>query len=482
MSLAPATTARRFLPIPLWWIGAALALAAAIGIADPTPENRLLLGGLVGAGVLVATAAAPLSGFLVLVASCIMMIVASVGTGERNITPFDVLLPPLIAGAAWTWLASDRRRAVAVPSEGRRELDHAAARFTRSVWLYVALAVGSLLITVAMGKSAGAFDSALKLGRSIEGMLMFGVGMTFVRDERSLRRVAGALSAGGLLLAGINVAALLLEPLTSDNTIRRAGMTWFANEHGWSIADPNEAGIALLLLWTVLVARQIHRAKTSGWVMMMLTLAMLVLSQSRSGLLAWLTFTALTWRYLPRRALAFGTVAAIVVGPFITTVWWVRMAKTLSGDRGSFEVYTTLVRVYGWFAAGRMFVDHPLTGVGYLGFRHFSDRYNDLGLILGTCENFFLETATGMGLVGLAVLGTIFWRMGALADVVARRAAPDSFGATLAKLHRPYLIAVAVSNLTCDNWIGMVGLAQTAVWCVLLLRAGQFAIAERDAS
>jgi len=475
MSLLPAIARRPRIAVPLWVLGAGIALVAAIGIGDPSPEHLMLLGAVMALGILVAGVLAPLAGYQVLVASSVMLVVVSVGSGERNVLAFDVLLLPLIAGTGMAWITRRHPHAIAT-SLGRAELDRATRRFTDGAWLYIAVAAASLLVTVVMGETGGAFDSGLKLGRAVEGMLMFGIGMACIRDERGIGKVAGALVAGGLMFAAINFAGLVTQPLTSDNTIRRAGMTWFVNEPGWSIADPNEAGIALLLLWVVLMARQIHRPRVFGWVMMALALVLLVLTQSRSGLLAWLAFTVMTWKRMPRRALVLGVLGVAIVAPFVTTIWWDRMARTVSGDRGSFEVYTTLVRVYGWLAAGRMFADHPLFGVGYLGFRHFSDRYNELGLVLGTCENIFLEVATGMGIIGLAVFLRGLWRTLALGDAVARHAPPGSLAATLARLHKPYLIAIVISNLTCDNWVGLVGMAQTAVWCALLVRAGQLSL------
>jgi len=462
-------------------IGGAIALAVALGVGDPSPENVLMLGAVLALGVVVATVLAPLAGYLVLASSCVMIVVVSVGSGERNVMPFDVLLGPLLV-ATWQAWATRRARAAVAAGSALAELDGATRRFTDAVWLYVAVGAASLLVTVAMGNPAGAFDSGLKLGRAVEGMLMFGIGLACMRDARDVTRVLTALLVGGLLFATINFTAFALEPLTSDNTIRRAGMTWFANEHGWAIADPNEAGIALVLLWVVLTAVQLQRPRWYGWVMLGLTLVLLLLTQSRSGSLAWLAFVALTWKRLPRRALVIGALAVAVIAPFVATVWWERMARTLSGERGSFEVYTSLVRVFGWFTAGRMFLDHPLVGVGYLGFRHFSDRYNALGLVLGTCENMYLEVATGMGIVGLLVFVLALWRLAALGDVVAKHAPPGSLAETLARLHKPYLVALLVSNLTSDNWIGLVGLAQTAVWCALLVRSGQLSIGARAPS
>lgn len=460
--------------IPLWPIGAGVALIAAIGIGDPSSEHLMLLGTVVALGLFVAGAFAPMAGYLVLVASCVMTVVVSIGGGERTVMPFDLLLLPLIVGLVLT--RGIRKPITETRSPERVELDRATHRFTSAAWLYVTAAAASLLVTVGLGATSGALDSGLKLARAAEGMLMFGVGMASIRDRRGLDQVAGALMVGGLMFAAVNFTALALQPLTSDNTIRRAAMTWFTNEPGWSIGGPNEAGIALLLLWVVMMGIQIHRPRPFIWALMGLTLVLLMFTQSRSGLLAWLTFTVLTWRRLPRRAVVLGAIGLAIATPFVTTIWWERIVRTLSGERGSFEVYTTLVRVYGWFAAVRMFLDHPIVGVGYLGFRHFSDRYNELGLMLGTCENIFLETATGMGILGLILFGRALWRTLQLGDAVAKHASPESLAATFARLHRPYLIALVVSNLTCDNWIGLVGVAQTAVWCALLVRSGQLAL------
>ncbi|MCC6348644.1 MAG: O-antigen ligase family protein [Candidatus Eisenbacteria bacterium] len=465
--------------VPLWLLGAGFALINAIGLGDPSPGNRLLFGAALGVAVLIATVLAPFAGFLVLSLSCVVSVVVSVGSGERNVMPFDVLLFPLIVATVREWM---RRRSLPIAQLDARsaELAGTVRRFTRSAWLYVGAAAASLLVTVWMGEAAGAFDSALKLGRVVEGMLVFGIGLATIHNERDLGRVIGALVVGMLLLAAVNLAGFTMAPITADNTLRRAGMTWFVNEPGWSIGDPNEAGIGLLLVWVVLLAWQSRRATAWGWIMMALTLVFMFLTQSRSGLLAWFMFTLLTWRRMPRRFLVTAAVGILIVAPFVATIWWERMARTVSADRGSFEVYTSLVRVYGWFSAGRMFLSHPITGVGYLGFRHFSDRFNELGIMLGTCENMYLEVATGMGIIGIVVFARLFWRTLNLSDVVARHAPPDSFAAALARLHKPYFIALAISNLTGDNWVGLAGISQLALWCLLLVRAGQLSLRPRE--
>lgn len=481
MSLVRADRSRLGITIPLWLLGAGFALVNGVGIGDPTPENRLILGAALGVAVLVAAVLAPFAGFLVLALSCVASIVVSVGSGERNVMPFDVLLVPLILVTIRERLRPQSRSLTRL-EEGGAALERAVRQVVGSAWLYVAVAAASLLVTVGLGEAAGAFDSGLKLGRVVEGMLVFGIGLAVIRSERDIDRVAGALVVGALVLAAFNLAGFALAPITADNTLRRAGMTWFVNEPGWTIGDPNEAGIGLLMVWVVLMAWQSRRASVWGWIMMAVTLVFMFLTQSRSGLLAWFVFTTLTWRRLPPRFLAAASVGILMVAPFVATIWWERMSRTLLADRGSFEAYTSLVRIYGWFTAGRMFTAYPVTGVGYLGFRHFSDQFNDLGIVLETCENMYLEVATGMGIVGLVVFLRLLWRVLKLADVVVAHAPADSRAASLARLHKPYVVALAISNLTGDNWVGLAGVAQLALWCVLLVRAGQFSLASRDSS
>jgi hypothetical protein len=467
---------------PLWAAGAAIALIVGLGVGDPSPDHIVWLAALVGTAVLLMTAIWPGRGYLVLVGSSVMVIAVSIADGAVTVMPFDVLLLPLLAITALTGSiggTAEVRRLERGPSHDM--LRRATKRFTDSIWLYVLLALASLGITVALGQPAGALNSLNKLFRAVEGMSMFGIGVAWMSGRRDLRLMIKAFMVGVLTFAVVNGIALVLAPITSDNVLRRAGMIWYVNESDWSIASANEAGIGLVLVWAVLLVSQRWRPRPYGWVLLGLTLAMLLLSQSRSGLLAWLVFTAMTWREVPRAAVVVAGIALALAAPFVTTVWWSRMSHTLFAERGSFEVYSSLIRVYGWQAAWRMFLDHPWFGVGYLGFRHFADRYNDLGLRLPTAESIFFETATGMGVVGLFVFLRAVGRTFALGRAVGASSRPGSLGATMARFHTPFIVASLVSNLTGDNWVGLVGLAQTACWCALLVRAGHLSVDGPDA-
>ena len=95
---------------------------------------------------------------------------------------------------------------------------------------------------------------------------------------------------------------------------------------------------------------------------------------------------------------------------------------------------------------------------------------------------YFFETLVGMGIVGLVMLGVVFWRLFALGRVVLRSTPPNSLGHELARLNAPLLVAMLVTNLTGSTVIGMVGVGQVALWCALLVRAGHLAIPRAEAA
>jgi hypothetical protein len=43
------------------------------------------------------------------------------------------------------------------------------------------------------------------------------------------------------------------------------------------------------------------------------------------------------------------------------------------------------------------------------------------------------------------------------------------------------MLALMAANLTGDNFMGMVGLAQLAIWCALLIRSGHLSVSSNAA-
>ena len=204
--------------------------------------------------------------------------------------------------------------------------------------------------------------------------------------------------------------------------------------------------------------------------------AMLGLTQSRAGILAWATFALFTLRWVrPSRVLA----GALAIGALLMLMphsFWIRMMRSVAVEKGSFEALSLFQRVYGWRTAWDVVRDHPWTGIGYAGFRFVSSGYNALRLVIITVENFYYETLVSMGIVGLAVLAVVTVRLFQVGRAVSRTAPPGTLAYHMARFHSPLMLGLLVANMTANNFVGMVGLAQVAIWTAVLVRSGHDAI------
>jgi hypothetical protein len=46
----------------------------------------------------------------------------------------------------------------------------------------------------------------------------------------------------------------------------------------------------------------------------------------------------------------------------------------------------------------------------------------------------------------------------------------------MARFHAPLMLGLLVANMTGDNFVGLVGLAQVAMWTAVMVRAGHDAV------
>jgi hypothetical protein len=60
---------------------------------------------------------------------------------------------------------------------------------------------------------------------------------------------------------------------------------------------------------------------------------------------------------------------------------------------------------------------------------------------------------------------------------VGRVAPAGSLAHHMARYHAPLITALLVANLTGDNFMGLVGLAQLSIWTAVLVRSGHAAVA-----
>lgn len=459
---------RRQVAIPALIVG--LSLLAGLAAGDPSPLWYVPLAAIAGGAVLYAGARWPFASLLIILGSTILLVVVR-ASGLRAVNLIDVLLPPVFVVSVFGAARRDARANVR-SGPGHDQLNQAARHFTRSVVVFFAAAALSLFQLAGQAGTKAALDSALVLSRAIQGLLLYPLCMWWLHTPSRVARAWSTLFIAGVVFAIINIIGVTLWQ------VPRAGMTFFLNNWDAPLSSPNEAGTATLIVGVVLLVRHAMKPDWKNPALGLLMVVLLALTQSRSGLLAWATFGLLTLRWVKPSRLLTGGLAVAAVLPLLPMKFWERMVRSVAVERGSFEAFSFFQRLYGWRAAWGIVQDHPWTGIGYLGFRFVSHRYNELRVVLITVENYFYEILVSMGIVGLALLAVVIVRLFQLGHAVGRVAPRGTLAHHMARFHTPLVLGLLVANLTGDNFVGMVSIAQMALWTAVLVRSGHTALAE----
>jgi O-antigen ligase len=447
----------------------ALALLAGLAAGDRSLEWTVPLAVIGGGIVLYLGARWPFTGLLVMLATSILL-VAVRAVGNRSINAIDVLLMPVFLVSLFGRARSEAS-AQARFGPGHDDIHVAERRFIQAVVVFHGLALLSLVqLAVFVGPHA-ALDSALLLLRAVQALMFYPLCRWWLDRSDRIDMAWRAVIVGGAALATTSVIGLVAWD------VRRPGMTFYLNDPLAPLASPNEAGANALFVAVVLLVRQSMRPDWKNLVLMAVMAVVLALTQSRSALLAACVFVLLTSRWVRPRHLLIGVLASASILPLLPVSFWQRMGKSLVVERGSFEAMSWLQRVYGWRTAWKVFLDHPWTGIGYLGFRFVSPEYNELRLRLVTVENYFYEILVSMGLVGLVAIAIVVMRLFRLGREIGRAAPEGTLASHMARIHGPLVFALLVANLTGDNFLGLVSLAQLALWCAVLVSAGHVAVA-----
>jgi O-antigen ligase len=457
-----------------WWPVAlipAIALLAGLTAGDPAPHWAIPLGALVLLWALYAGVRWPFNSLRVLLGSTILLVVCRV-SGLRSATPFDVLLPSLFV-ATWFDRARHGATTMAADTPERAALLQAERRFVRAVQVFFAAAALSLLQIGILSGWGSAGDSGLMLFRALQGVILYPLCRHWLRDHARIGQAWSALFVAGIALVAVNLLGVLAWQ------VPRAGMTFFVNNWDAPLASPNEAGAAVLIVGVVLMVREAMRPDARNLALGVLLVLMLALTQSRSALLAWGTFGLFALRGVKPSRLVAGVLGTAMLLPLLPSSFWTRMMRTVVVEKGSFEAFSFFQRVYGWQTAWKVFLDHPITGVGYLGYRFVSSRYNELRIVFGTVENYYYEILVSMGVVGLALLVWATIELYRLGRDVGRLAPKGSLAHHMARFHTPLVTALLVANMTGDNLVGTVSLAQLAMWTAVMVRAGHDALGAR---
>lgn len=456
--------------------GFAVALAVGLAIGHPHASTLVPAVGLAGLAVIAFALMRPFPAFLMVAGSSIFFMVFDLPSG-RGINLFDLLLPCLLIATMLGGARAEARMADRDIRDPRRaELLRARRRLGHAVVGFYAVAVLSIVHMVLVGRSGTAVaNSTLGLLRAVQGLMLFPLGLWLLRSESRIHTAMRALIVAGLLISVANTVALAM------GLVGRAGLTWFVNSSEAVIGGPNETAPAMLLLGVLLLVRQTRHRQVRNLLALLVFAAMMVASTSRSGLLASAAFVVMV---MPRARWSWMLLAGLVVlaaVPLIPHDYWTRMSRTLAMEKGTFEAYTSLIRVYCWKTAFSVFLHNPFLGVGYVSFSTVSGDYGELRLIGAPAENFYLETASGMGIPGLIAMVFVLVRLFQLGRVVQRTAPAGSLAQRMAPYHVPFLVSLLIVNLTGSALVAMVALGQLSMWMVMLVRAGDLALEAEEA-
>lgn len=291
------------------------------------------------------------------------------------------------------------------------------------------LALYALVILVSTLPAADRELADERLAESLKLWVIFALTAVLAASRRRLLQGTWAMVAAGAFLGGLGT----FQVLTGDFRQQFAGLARVKDAHIWGdvfepriagpLGDPNFFAQILIVLVPIGLALAAESRGAQARVLALVATALIlsgaVLTYSRGGALALgcvLLLTLASRRIRPRQV-GLGA-AAILLLLVLTPPEFVRRLGTIGEILpGSEEVLdpdsSFLERKLYALTAWRMFLDHPLLGVGAGNYTVHFDRYADeVGFASRDYEtpgevhyphNLYLEIAAETGLVGLAV-------------------------------------------------------------------------------
>ena len=259
-------------------------------------------------------------------------------------------------------------------------------------------------------------------------------------DARGAHRVVRALETGLLLFAVFGILQSLLVPGFAQWVYPESTVYADWDPQGRrlvsTVLDPNYAGALLMLGVLLLGGKVVAGIKVPAWRLLLL-LAALLLTLSRSSFLALLVGSAVlvAVRGIPKRALGLGVLAAVLMLPVLPRI----VAFAASFNKLSLDA-SALARLVSWGKALRVWSDNPLMGIGFntYGFVQRQYGWRVRGASAFGLDGGLLFVGALTGIIGIACLGYLLWR-------VARRGWCTFRDASLSAEARAVGIAAAAS-------------------------------------
>lgn len=465
-------------------------VAAVALIALPaTLAGWLMLGGAALALVVVV----PMVGLLLLPFAVAFGSLVALDAGGIHAGPTDLLVAAL--ALAWgvrnidyrTWLHHDGegnnfpRRVHALGDAWQRD----RLRVVVFAALLAYLCVIVLSLTVAFSRSP-VLKEAIKW---TEVVVLAALTYWLACTPRRVRLVVWALIAAGLAEALLGYAQWMLSAGAAGpggGTVRVLGTFGQPNPYSGYLNYALLPAIALALF-----SRDVRERWVAGAASVLL-LGAQVLANSRGGMIGLAAGLVVIVVVGLRRERLAALVAAVGV-PLLAVAWFTHLipARITDSLLSQFRLndvsvngqlndanFSTMERLAHWLAGLRMFLAHPVLGVGAGNYDSAYSQYGDLARWpegLGQAHNYYINVAAETGAVGLLVFLALVvvmlllgWR--ATHPRVRTTSAPAT-GWALALGLFAVLVALTVHNLTDDLFVhGMELQAALCIGCLLRLK------------
>jgi O-antigen ligase len=341
---------------------------------------------------------------VVFLCSLLLGQVAKVPLVSTDIKSARILLSDLVAGALAVWLFGS------VLVAGRIRLDRPIALFLGFVALNaVAIVVTAVRFDLTAGEVA--FSSLYLIRWSLYAAVYL-FALTALRPVAGPRLIRVAVTVCAAFAAFGIIQSIFLPNfafIVYPDAIPYVDWDVQGNRLVSSFLDPNFAG-AFIMFGLLFIHAQAADGKPSYPLLALFWVA-LILTLSRSSIIATvlglglLTFRTRSFRrlFLPLACLALvGLLVADRLVEFASTYHKLTLLDP-----------SALTRLSAWLLAWRVFTDNPLIGVGYNTFGIVRATYGSAasGNMAFGSDGGILYMAAVSGIVGVALLGAVLWRL-----------------------------------------------------------------------
>jgi putative inorganic carbon (hco3(-)) transporter len=306
------------------------------------------------------------------------------------------------------------------------------SKIKKAILIFAAIATVSLLVS-AVGPNT---DAVRSLARWFSYMALFFAVSGWLETKEQLQTVIKVILCSGILVALFGFYQVLakgysdlyyhLYPLQEDSLEDWSGRITSFLFHFNSLAGYLNLVLPLSLAAMVLAKeRWLRQAALACHGM---ALAALYFTGSRGGLIAYAAMLLVSMYFLqPRRTALVRVLLAMALAWALVTVLQLPSQIEAEGESRFQQIdeFTSISRLALWNAAGAMFVQHPVLGVGYGNYRSlYSDYIPGAAPNQLDAHNIYLQVLSETGVIGFLAFSFAMVCLATVAIKVARNPEP----------------------------------------------------------